>query len=512
MQNWGFTFNPDVEQDHDIKLLVNNKPIENIAWDGQAYHNSESVLPPGTLLEGTNTITLDNSADGASALDIMQINWLELNYQAPAIAVNDRLTFSAVDGLIEMSGFTGKPMVFNITDADNPQLLTGWEYQDEQLQLPVSSPMVVSAIGPAGYKTPTIEALRESHWRDNDQQADLIIITTEELAPALDPLVEAREKQGLTVIRAPVAEIYDEFGHGAQTPESIHKFVSYAYHNWQKPRPRYLFLVGDATIDYKGHTSDLPDNIVPSLLVPVAFSGETISDSRLADIDGDMRPDLAVGRWPVQTTEQVQDLVQRTLAYEEENQNANQKALFIADGSEQRFSEIMARLAQSGQIPATQVQYLDSNQNQDLVQELNRGAWLAAYIGHGSITRWGKGNGFNLQSIDELARGSPPIILQLTCLTGLFAYPDQISLTEAILTHPHGPVLTVAATSLTLSNHQEPFAIQLLQTMQDPTIARIGDAFQQAKLSLEIEKSNGLREINDTFALYGDPSTRMIRP
>ena len=510
VNSWGFTFNPGVEEDHDFELLVNNLPVANITWDGRVYHSSENILPTGTLLEGKNNITLDNSAEGASQLDIMHINWLELDYHAPAIAADDQLTFSAVDGLVQMSGFSDKPLVFDIADADNPQLLTGWEYDGQQLQLPVGSNMVIAAVGPDGYKNPTIEALREGHWRNNEHQADLIIITTDELAASLNPLIEAREEQGLNVVRVPIAEIYDEFGYGAKTPQSIRKFVAYAYQNWQEPRPRYLFLVGDATLDYRGYASDLPQNIVPSLVVPVEFSGETISDSRLADIDGDKRPDLSVGRWPVQTTKQVNDLVQRTLAYEEGH--ANQNALFVADGSEARFSAIMARLAESAQFPPGKILNLDSSPNLDLTKELNQGAWLATYIGHGSITRWGQDNILNLESIAGLTDSTPPIILQLTCLTGLFAHPQQNSLTEALLTHPRGPVLTVAATSLTLSNHQEPFAIQLLQKMQDPTIARIGDAFQEAKLSLDIENSNGLREINDTFALFGDPSTLLIRP
>ncbi len=510
VNSWGFTYNLNVEEDHDFQLLVNDLPVTNVAWDGQVYHSNETILPAGTLVEGANSITLDNSAEGASPLDIIHINWLELDYQAPAIAIDDQLSFSAVDGLVEVSGFSETPLIFDIADADNPQRLTGWSYQDGQLQLPVNNHMVVAAVGPDGFKEPTIEVLRQSDWRNNDQQADLLIITTDALTPSLNPLIEAREEQGLSVVSVPIADIYDEFGYGAKSPESIRKFVTYAYQNWQKPRPRYLFLVGDATIDYRGYTSDLPENIVPSLLVPVEFSGETISDSRLADVDGDLRPDLSVGRWPVQTAKQVEDLVQRTLAYEQGF--ASPQALFVADDSEARFSDMMARLAKSGQIPTRQIQFLDGGPDLDLANELNNGTWLTTYIGHGSITRWGKDNILSPESIDRLAGGTPPIILQLTCLTGLFAHPDQTSLTESLLNHPRGPVLTVAATSLTLSNHQEPFAIQLLQNMQDPTITRIGDAFQEAKASLDIEKSNGLREINDTFALFGDPSTLMIRP
>ncbi|MCZ7673933.1 MAG: C25 family cysteine peptidase [Chloroflexi bacterium] len=72
-------------------------------------------------------------------------------------------------------------------------------------------------------------------------------------------------------------------------------------------------------------------------------------------------------------------------------------------------------------------------------------------------------------------------------------------------------MLTIAATSLTLSSQQEPFATRFIQALLDPDIQRIGDAFQAAKLSLDVNNA-GLREISDTFALFGDPSARILRP
>ncbi|MCZ7673931.1 MAG: C25 family cysteine peptidase [Chloroflexi bacterium] len=116
----------------------------------------------------------------------------------------------------------------------------------------------------------------------------------------------------------PVAEIYDEFGGGEATPDSLQTFIRYAAETWQAPSPRYLLLVGDATTDYRNYFDLAPANIVPSPLVAVAYSGETVSDSRLADIDDDGIPDLAVGRWPVNTPAEAASLVTRTLAYEEE--------------------------------------------------------------------------------------------------------------------------------------------------------------------------------------------------
>ena len=103
----------------------------------------------------------------------------------------------------------------------------------------------------------------------------------------------------------PTSEIYNEFGHGSPTPFAIQNLVANTLENWKDPKPQYLLLVGDATTDYLGHNEDLDDALIPSLMVPVMYSGETVSDSRLADVNNDMIPDIAVGRWPVRKIEDV---------------------------------------------------------------------------------------------------------------------------------------------------------------------------------------------------------------
>ena len=73
-------------------------------------------------------------------------------------------------------------------------------------------------------------------------------------------------------------------------------------------------------------------------------------------------------------------------------------------------------------------------------------------------------------------------------------------------------MLTIGASSLTYSSDQEPFASALLTALQDPALTRIGDAFLQAKLVLDVSGSVGAREVSDTFTLFGDPSALILRP
>ena len=507
---WGFSQNPDLENDHDFEVLVNDIPVGTAVFDGQRHFTGEMELPAAALKPGENTITLDNQKTGAALLDIIHVNWLDLQFPAPPRAVNDRLEFNTNAGTLILEGFSDSPVVLDVSDPAQPVSLAGWPYENGQLELAAAAGQTITAAGPSGFLAPRLEAVQASSWLDRSRQADLIIITTADLAPALAPLVAAREAEGLSVAVVPVDEIYDEVGHGAPTPESIREFVTYAVQNWQRPQPRYLLLVGDATSDYLGRLGDLPPNIVPSPMVPVQISGETVSDSRLVDVDHDIRPDLAVGRWPVRTAQEAANLVQRTLAYEA--RPAGSGAFFATDGSEGSFKRIASHIIDQGQLKGDQVIQSENPTAAEIGDLWQANPWLAAYLGHGSIDRWGKENIFNLQELDKLQGDSAPIVLQLTCLTGLFSSPQQISLAEGMLLHPHGPVLVIAASSLTFSYHQEPFAIEFLKQLQDEDVTRIGDAFLNAKAILDVDNSEGHREISDTFALFGDPSAKISRP
>ncbi len=504
---WGQSDNAQVADDHDLDVILNEQTMGTARWDGKQFHVGQLDMPPSSLHSGENQLVLDNEVPGASFLDIMLLDWLEISYMAEPVAVNDRLQFDGVMGQAALTGFSERPFLFDTSDPDNPTILTGWTWAEDTVQVSVSEAMRVTAVGPQGYLIPAqLQPVRASQWHTETQQADLLIITTDELAPALVPLVEARQAQGLAAAVVPLTEIYDAFGQGQAEPDSITAFVRYALESWQAPKPLYLLLVGEATADYRDYLGQAPANLIPAPMVAVQFSGETVSDSRLADVDGDKRPDLAVGRWPVSQVAEVEALVARTLAYE--TGTAVDRAVFATDASEGQFAAMAQRITDVAGLTSA---IFNGPQASQVAAEMNEGTWLTTYIGHGSVGQWGKDDVFTVEAISQLDNTTPPIVLQLTCLTGLFAHPQDASLSEQMLRHEGGPVLIVAATSLTLSTHQEPFAAAFVQSLRDTEITRIGDAFQEAKLALDVN-NNGLREISDTFVLLGDPSVMIVRP
>jgi hypothetical protein len=381
-----------------------------VRWDGRFFHEGQLTLPPGTLQSGDNTIILDNAVPGASFLDIMLLDWLQLTYVAEPMAVNDLLQFGGVSGQVSLRGFSERPLLFDTSDGNNPRLLTEWSFASGAAQLAVDEAMMVTAVGPQGYLAPAaIMPVRASDWHNSEQQADLIILTTDELAPALAPLVAARQEEGLGVALVPVAEIYDEFGNGDASPTAITNFITYAMSQWQTPQPRYLFLVGDATVDYRDYLGLAPANVIPSPVVPVQYSGETVSDSRLVDVDGDKEPDLAVGRWPVSEPDVVANLVERTLTYEAGT--AVDRAIFATDATESQFASMAQRLTTAAHLTS---EVFNGAQAAEVAAQFNQGAWLATYIGHGSVGQWGKDNVFTRDAAEQLNNSTPPIVLQLT--------------------------------------------------------------------------------------------------
>ena len=145
-------------------------------------------------------------------------------------------------------------------------------------------------------------------------------------------MLELRRSDGLKVKAVSIEEVYSEFGFGEPTPEAVKDFLSYAYHNWRQPTLRYVLLLGDATYDFKDHLQTGVTNQVPPRMVKTSYLW-TASDPSYAAVNGeDLLPDLAIGRIPAATVEEVRAMVDKIIAYETGEAGLHQSAVvLIAD-------------------------------------------------------------------------------------------------------------------------------------------------------------------------------------
>src|SRR5205085_1141966 len=166
-----------------------------------------------------------------------------------------------------------------------------------------------------GQRVAAATANQPSSLRTPSEGADFVILSHRDFLDRARPLAALRQAEGLSVAIVDVEDVFDEFSFGVKSPQAIKDFLGFARSSWQKA-PRFVLLVGDASLDPKNYLGLGDSDLVPTKLIDTA-SMETASDGWLADLDGDGIEDLAVGRLPVRTAAEAEAAVSKIINYEQ---------------------------------------------------------------------------------------------------------------------------------------------------------------------------------------------------
>ena len=312
---------------------------------------------------------------------------------------------------------------------------------------------------------------------------DTVVICPAPLRSALQPWCEYRQKQGYKL--------------GFVTPAATAELTRTSILNLaQKSQIKTILIVGDAPslvrvdTDSKLHLQPPSTVQVPTFYhrakVNVLFGAdpEIASDSHYADFDGDGRVDVALGRLPVGNVQQLTQLVQRIIRYEQEyfNHASKRNVHFIAgiggfgplaDG----LIDTISRRLIGGGIPGSidvsltyaswQSPYCPAPAefSSTTIDRFNEGGLFWVYMGHGQryhldtlrapecpplpIYR-------SSDTVKLKVRGVPPICVLLACNTGAFDAPG-LSVSEQMLLAPDGAIAVLAATRVTM-----PYAMSVM--------------------------------------------------
>ncbi len=513
---WASTEAP-ASPDHHLRVAVNGQLVADEEFDGQGRHTITAEVPAGLLQEAANAISIEAPGDTGVAADVVFVDWIAIDYPRFLIAEGDRLAFEGA-GRMQLSGFTGPVTLFDVTAPDDVVRVSGIQEEQHEGETRAvftgESGRQYLAVGPTGYRRPAriARAVTEPDLSVAGSGADYLAIGPPDLLEPLQPLLDRREQQGLRVTSVPIEAVYDQFHHGLPEPDAIRKFLKHAVASWE-PAPQYVLLVGDASYDPRGYITPAEANRVPSFLVSTVFGGETASDTAFAQLDDDLKPDVAIGRMPARTPEQVRVLVEKARAYEEQASTGawRRRILAVADGQDPSFrSDAQAFL--DGFSDKYHTELLDpeagaTGAGQEVQHRLDDGNLLVAYFGHGSVTQWGKDRIFTTADVASLGNGERlPVMLNMTCLTGLFTHPKVESLAETLLWEPEGGAVAVLApTSLTLPTDQSFLSQALVEALLADSDATLGQIFLRAQRQVPTEGA-GTRDVMQTFLLFGDPA------
>jgi hypothetical protein len=516
---WASTEAPG-SPDHHLILNLNGQQVASEKWDGKGRRRILADSPSGLLRDGVNLLQVDAPGDTGVAADITFLDWIAIQYPRNLVAVSDRLEFDSQADAQHLDGFTGPVTVYDISKPEAVELVNENSQAGDGLDFKGISGHRYLALGEDGYLKPAaiLPAKIDPDLRAVELQADFIAIGPEDLLEPLQPLLDWRESQDLRTVALPVEAIYDQFNGGLPEPGAIQDFLRFAATHWQAP-PKYVLLVGDATYDPRGYVSSPIENRLPVFLVNTVFGGETASDVLFAQLDEDAWPDLALGRIPAQTPQQVKILVSKILEYEQEGSNGDwrQRLLAVADGQTPYFQteaqDFLDRFPGSFKKDVFAPQAGASGTNVELARLIDDGSLLVAYFGHGSVNMWGKDRLFSTEDVQGLSNeGRLPVVVNMTCLTGLFTHPKIESLAEALLWQSAGGAVAVLApTSLTLPTDQGFLSQALADAMAANPDLTLGDILQDARMKVPAD-TPGTLDVMQTFLLFGDPALQLRHP
>ncbi len=289
----------------------------------------------------------------------------------------------------------------------------------------------------------------------------LLVITPSTFVPALGEFIAHKQK----LLPTELCSLEDILKNtsGVDAPEKLKRFL---YNEWRQHGLGYTLLVGDVDVmpvrymvldrvtpeafDYAFYPSDLyysdlakPDGAFDNWNAQqesfhAGYFGEVRGEKNKQDPINfdrvDYRPDIAVGRWPVSTPEEVRRVADKTMAYEDSvltnTTVVQRRAAFFAVGGWVDSRRQMGRLAAQFTNAWTVDKrfYSDARRSsgtpppnhQELRALLNAGLDLAVHTGHGQPDAWEQC--FSVRDLDRITNAARlPVVISAGCSTAYFA-------------------------------------------------------------------------------------------
>lgn len=524
----------------ELNVGQNNGLYKQIILSGSAGENM--------LREGNNTLTIGyNSNSNAS---ILYLDSLRMSYFRQ-LAPSPDFLFGTVDldSTVNRLVFQSIPSNFHLWDITDPTSVQEWEISANEFVIAERGHRELFGFTEDQARTAFLtEApnLGTPNLRQAGLQADYVIITPEMFLEQAQRIKDLRENQvsadeQLTVEIVNIEDIYNEFSAGTQDPAAIKHFLHYAYFNWRAPRLHYVLLLGDTDYDYRNITGQSKMRIPTYQKDGNTDVSSYPTDDRYSHIASgiwDRLPDLALGRLPAQTPDQLAIMVDKIISYELEPEPGiwRNTVTLVADDPlrPSRYverehiedTEGLSRIIPSSmhvnkvyltEFPEVQdpnSPYIKKPKARDaLLQKLYNGTLLVNYLGHGSPDVWAQEEVFTVSDLGLVKTGMRlPFWVAGTCDWAKYddvnssCVPEELMLMES-----NGAVGILSTTRKTYAVFNEillsDFFDYLFPDQDGGRSISLGDAVMLAK-----NITAGSDPNNEKYILFCDPALKLASP
>jgi hypothetical protein len=523
-----------------IDVLLNNRLVLSDAWtENGVYILENREFSPAFLFDDSNKLTVVNRSQEGE-LSRVYIDWFEISFPRVFKAVNDYIRFRAPEQFsgqscpFKIEGF-GQPDVdiykigygrlvgqhaSSITDSLGKTTYTV-TFRD---QITDESTEYVALTLTSKIVPDSIAFVPRMALRERGRGADYIaIVPSDSLgAGTLRPLMELRQKQNLKTEIVLLDSIFNEFNFGIASPKAIRSFLAYAKLKWN-PAPRFVLFVGDGNFNYRAVSGR--GNTIPLTFYQTSKFGGAESDFWYTLLDGDNFPDVAIGRLPVRTRDELETAVGKIIQYENSAADPwKNKYLMIGAGTRaQEFGRQTNTLIQElvpHSLHADRMFLVGDPSDPEigstkmLDEYFNQGVGWINYRGHGGGAIWADEGLMDLDDAHELKNnGKYPFITSLTCFTGDFS-GNQLSLGQALMKQKDGGAIAFMGSSSVGWVTTDYYLIQnvIKAYTSEPSLS-IGEIIQNAKVLFAVENTNDimLSELHQ-YNLLGDPALKLTFP
>jgi hypothetical protein len=373
---------------------------------------------------------------------------------------------------------------------------------------------------------------------------EYIVITHPDFVEAAQRLVDYRATKGMSGMVATTTDIFNEYSSGTQDVVAMRDFIRSVYVKASGPQNelKHVLLFGDGSYDYK---DKLPgnNNFVPTYESVESFNPTTsycsndffgFMDSTEGEwINGHIM-DIGLGRIPVNSLSEAQDMVDKILHYESNKTLGDwrNRLVYAADDSDLSWDKIHLEDAedifdiadQDHKVYNNRKIYMDAYVQQslggssrypeatlDFNKFMEQGALVFNYTGHGGEQGLAQESLIDVPTVNSWENmDNMPLFITATCEFSRYDDPSRFSAGELSILNENGGMIALMTTVRVVYATPNKYLNQRIwieNLLKDSSeIPTIGDIFKKCK-------NGNVSSYNDrNFTLLGDPAMKLAYP
>jgi hypothetical protein len=445
------------EDEHHVEARINGQPVGDLVWSGRTVATLEGTVMAEALQAGGNV--------------------LSLSYRATTLGSGDADPWASA--------------YVNALEIDVPTA-------------PGTAVVPVAAASAYERELPSFNG------------TEYLIVTHSRFAEQAAQIAALKQAEGLRTEVVSVEQAYDYFSAGIVEARGIKALVAEARRR-SKGRLGYVLLVGDDSFDTHDYVGSGTIAFVPSLLGWDGEFGRIPSENPYADTDDDGSPDVAIGRLPVQTTDEADALVAKIAGQAQTLKASAGRHLFVTDNSgdeDAPFRDEADAVRASLAAGAVVLPFADATLGADAARRALQEGWrtgaaLTHYFGHGGPTVWADEEVLSVDTVgDVTGSGRPTVLFTWACLSQFYQYFWGPSINEALLLLPSGGTLaSFGPAGISSPGSQQPLVDAVYRNLRSGV--RLGDLVRRAKAEALRTNPQSTAKVVEGFNLLGDPALRL---